>query len=242
MLLSIIKKKSYLFLMLLSGIMIAQTTEVHYQETRNLEKQLKQIDNPAIKEMLIKKVGQPVLFTLIYSKGVSNYAQHAETLNTSDNTIKVNSGNSKSNRVYKNSDSNNFIKIANLLDKAITISDTLIDFEWTVKDEIVTIGEYSCKVAEGIYNGKKIMAYFTDQININEGPDVYQGLPGLIIKLDTPGKTYLVKDIISKKGNTQIDIPSSKEAINRLEFEELKKEQINNLKRSYGNSAKVIKS
>ncbi|MFT5890693.1 MAG: GLPGLI family protein [Dokdonia sp.] len=242
MLLSIIKKKSYLFFILIPCFIIAQTTEIHYQETRNIEKQLKQIDNPAIKEMLIKKVGQPVLFTLVYSNGVSSYAKYTETLNTYDDTSTIISGNPKSNKVYKKSDSNDFIKIANLLDMVITISDKLIDFKWTVKDEIVTVGEYSCKVAEGVYNGKKITAYFTDQINISEGPDVYQGLPGLIIKLDTPSKTYLVKDIISKKENTQIDIPSSEESISRLEFEKIKEEQINNLKGSYGNNAKVIKS
>lgn len=241
MALSLIKKKSYFFFILLPLVMIAQTTEVQYQETRNIENQLKQIDNPTIKEMIIKKVGQPVLFTLVYSNGTSSYTKHIETLKIDSVTTTI-SGNLKYNKVYKKSDTNDFIKIANLLNKNITISDKLINFKWTVKDEVVSIGDYSCKVAEGVYNEKKIIAYFTDQINISEGPDVYQGLPGLIIKLDTPDKTYLVKDIIFKKEDVQIDIPSPKESVNLIEFEKIKKEQINNLKSSYGSSVKVIKS
>lgn len=237
-----IKKKTILFFLLLPFIMVAQTTEVHYLETRNIENQLKQIDNPVIKEMLIKKIGQPVLFTLVYSNGVSSYVQHSEAENTPDENITVVSGNSESNKIYKKSNAKEFIKKTNLLGKDVTIADQLIDFKWTIKDETVTIGDYSCKVAEGLYNEKKITAYFTTQINVSEGPDIFQGLPGLIIKLDTPDKTYLVKNIVTKKENTKIDIPSSEESMSISEYEKIKKEQIDKLKRNYGNNAKVIKS
>ncbi|WP_299207986.1 GLPGLI family protein [uncultured Dokdonia sp.] len=242
MLFSSIKRISYLLFIFLSWHpLISQTTEVQYQETRNIENQLKQIDNPVIKELLIKKIGKPVMFTLLYSKGVSSYQPYTGTLEMPDGSTTVISENPKSNKVYKNLDSNEFVKIAHLIEKTVTVSDQLIDFKWIIKDEVVSVGDYSCKIAEGVYNEKKITAYFTDQINISEGPDVYQGLPGLIVKLDTSDKTYLVKDIIIKKENTQIDIPSSKESINRIEFEKLKKEQIEELKRGFEN-AKVIKS
>lgn len=69
------------------------------------------------------------------------------------------------------------------------------------------IGELLCQKAETEYGGRHWTAWFTDYINLQEGPYVFNGLPGLIVKISDASLDYdfsLLQVKNSKDGNFYI--------------------------------------
>lgn len=64
---------------------------------------------------------------------------------------------------------------------AIDITDVL---DWKISDEKQMIGNYNCQKAEASYGGRNWQAWFTTDIAISDGPYIFKGLPGLIVKID----------------------------------------------------------
>ncbi|MGV2449761.1 UNVERIFIED_CONTAM: GLPGLI family protein [Ralstonia mannitolilytica] len=63
---------------------------------------------------------------------------------------------------------------------AIPINDEL---HWKIIEEKKKIGNYNCQKAEVEYGGRKWNAWFTNEIPLQQGPYVFYGLPGLIVKI-----------------------------------------------------------
>lgn len=76
--------------------------------------------------------------------------------------------------------------------------------DWKTEPEIVKIGEYSCQKAVLSYGGREWVAFFTSQIPILDGPYVFHGLPGLIVKLYDTNKQYDFSLVQVKKGNDDL--------------------------------------
>lgn len=64
---------------------------------------------------------------------------------------------------------------------AIDITDQL---DWKISDEKQMIGSYNCQKAEVSYGGRSWQAWFTTDIAISDGPYIFKGLPGLIVKIN----------------------------------------------------------
>lgn len=62
--------------------------------------------------------------------------------------------------------------------------------EWKITEEKKKIGNYQCQKAESEYGGRKWIAWFTDEISLQEGPYVFYGLPGLIVKISDDQLNY----------------------------------------------------
>ena len=92
--------------------------------------------------------------------------------------------NNKQLYVYKNSESKEILKYVFVplifSTYAIPINE---QFHWIISDEKKKIGNYNCQKAELDYGGRKWIAWFTNEINLQEGPYIFHGLPGLIIKI-----------------------------------------------------------
>ncbi|WP_336702133.1 GLPGLI family protein [Chryseobacterium indologenes] len=54
--------------------------------------------------------------------------------------------------------------------------------QWLIEKEYKTIKGYKCRKATCSYNNKRIIAWFTDEIPISEGPYRFKGLPGLVLE------------------------------------------------------------
>ncbi|WP_312392377.1 GLPGLI family protein [Chryseobacterium sp.] len=86
--------------------------------------------------------------------------------------------------VYKKPESNEVLKyvFVPLIYTTYTIPINE-DFHWTILDEKKKIDNYNCQKAEVDYGGRKWIAWFTNEISMQEGPYVFHGLPGLIVKI-----------------------------------------------------------
>jgi GLPGLI family protein len=63
--------------------------------------------------------------------------------------------------------------------------------EWKIQQDRETISGYKCQKAICHFRGRNYVAWFTDEIPINNGPYKFGGLPGLIVQIsDTKSHHY----------------------------------------------------
>ncbi len=99
--------------------------------------------------------------------------------------------NNKQLYVYKNSGNKEILKyiFVPLIHDiyAIPVHEEL---KWTILDQKKKIGNYSCQKAAVSYGGRNWTAWFSTDISIQDGPYIFRGLPGLIIKISDENMDY----------------------------------------------------
>lgn len=96
------------------------------------------------------------------------------------------------------------------------------DLNWDIKNEKQEIGNLDCQKAEVDYGGRHWIAWFSKSVNLQEGPYIFHGLPGLIIKLTDQNSDYDFNLIQLKKSENNIYFHKSKEKqITWLDFQRM---------------------
>ncbi|WP_312764590.1 GLPGLI family protein [Epilithonimonas sp.] len=101
---------------------------------------------------------------------------------------------------------------------------------WKILSDKEKIGEWNAQKAEADFAGRHWIAWFSTEIPIQDGPYKFQGLPGLIVKIeDKTGSHRLeLKGIKNIKGDLNINVFEAKEiAINSKQFQKVIKEYEN---------------
>lgn len=109
--------------------------------------------------------------------------------------------------IYKNLNENTLLIDTETLKtgKKYIISDKLPETKWDITGESKQFGEYLLQKAIGkTYDNKEVIAWFSDKIEVSNGPHNYHGLPGLIMRLEDGNIVYMISKI-SYLDN--IDIP-----------------------------------
>ncbi|OBW40589.1 hypothetical protein AB670_03053 [Chryseobacterium sp. MOF25P] len=99
------------------------------------------------------------------------------------------------------------------------------ELKWQLHNESKKILDYSCKKATVKYRGREFIAWYTMEVPINNGPYVFEGLPGLILELeDSQNKYHFIAVRIDKKP-MDIYLRNDKEIlrISRAKFREVEK-------------------
>lgn len=125
----------------------------------------------------------------------------------------------------KNSTINtNYIMIQNMF-----IVETDDKINWNLGDETKTMGGYKVQKATAKFGGRNWTAWFTKDINLNEGPYKFRGLPGMIfeiyddkdnfrfslVKSYKIPKTYDTKEILENFGG-QKPVKISEEKLKKM--------------------------
>lgn len=133
------------------------------------------------------------------------------------------------------------ILITNVLGGNKYTFESLDKFDWQIDNKASsTIGGYKCNKATAKINGRSIIAWFTYDIPINDGPYKFRGLPGLILKLNEI-HDYFSFDLISLKKN-QLPIEFEKGiAVTTKNYIEKRREYINDPSRGKSNSPEYRK-
>lgn len=67
------------------------------------------------------------------------------------------------------------------------VQDSMRVIDWKLKDEIRTIANFKCRKAVGrICDSVYVVAFFTEDIPVSGGPEMFGGLPGMIMELAIP--------------------------------------------------------
>tara|TARA_R110002074_G_scaffold22366_3_gene68389 strand:+ start:4790 stop:5485 length:696 start_codon:yes stop_codon:yes gene_type:complete len=103
-------------------------------------------------------------------------------------------------------------------------------FNWTITNETKTISGYNCQKATTTFAGRDYVAWFTNEIPIADGPYKFNGLPGLIVKINDTKNHYEYKLTSFKKVTGNIGfIERNYIKTTKKEFKKAKKEFSSNI-------------
>jgi GLPGLI family protein len=123
------------------------------------------------------------LFTLQFTSKQSIYKMHIEDEHPSFMWNKMANANS----VIQLLDEKRYEAEKTIYEKTYRIKDSLPQFEWKLENEYRTIAGHSCRKASTIIlDSLYIIAFYTEEIPVNGGPESFNGLPGMILGIVVP--------------------------------------------------------
>jgi len=148
--------------------------------------------------------------------------------------------------------------------KNFLIKDSLPAYEWKFEEETKMIGENLCFKAttqKEVTNFRMrrpgnrsnqeandslpktkiidVVAWYTPDIPVNNGPGNFWGLPGLILELNE-GKTQLLctKIVLNSKENANIEEPTKGKEVTQKEYDEITEKKAKEMMEMYGGGRK----
>ena len=129
-------------------------------------------------------------------------------------------------QTYKNIGNDKMIDKRNLMDKDFVIHGTLPEYKWKVTGKKKQVLSYLVMEATTMVDDTvKVLAWFTPQIPVSNGPGIYQGLPGLILELNIDnGKQIIVanKVALGTLEDGIIEVPTKGKEVTMEEFKEIR--------------------
>ena len=91
------------------------------------------------------------------------------------------------NTVFIDLSKKNYTGQKNIFGETFLVNDTARKIKWKITDETRNIVGFNCRRANGlIMDSIYVVAYYTDEILTNGGPECFNGLPGMILGLAIP--------------------------------------------------------
>lgn len=119
--------------------------------------------------------------------------------------------------IYKDFDKNRYYSMSPITKTTkFVLKDSLNHLKWVIDNNVKkVILNYSCTKATTHFRGRNYVAYFTDEVPINDGPWKMNGLPGLILELyEQSGKLEILAYELNVKSEnknitTKLDIKNA---------------------------------
>lgn len=148
--------------------------------------------------------------------------------------------------LYKNTSDLKYLREADVFSKPFLVDDVLKSYEWVLGEDTRKIGNYTAYQAtftniserrtmsfDGDNNEMKtvmdtteIVAWYTPEIPVSQGPSEYWGLPGLILELSDGRTTYLcTKVTLNPEVGVEIKKPTKGKKVNREELAAITEEK-----------------
>ena len=180
-------------------------------------------------------------YTLTFNKNESIYKQN-EKLETpapaqsGGMVVQIQQG---SDIMYKNIKENRYSNKAEVFGKQFLIKDSLSNRKWELVNKTKNIGKYTCykatfteEVEEQTLNEKNEITsvasertssvWYTPQIPVNNGPEEFHGLPGLILEVNDGDLTLVCsKIVINPEEEVRIVEPTKGKVVTQTEFDEI---------------------
>jgi GLPGLI family protein len=83
----------------------------------------------------------------------------------------------------------------NFIDDNFVLNDTLIRPIWKIENDTLSILNQKCQKATTVFKGRNYLAWFTPDIPLNTGPWLFNGLPGLILRVQDSKGQFLFECI-----------------------------------------------
>ncbi len=91
------------------------------------------------------------------------------------------------NTVYTNFPTAKVAASKQVYEEKFLIQDSMRKVEWKIMDEIRTIANYKCrKAVSKICDSVYVVAFYTEDIMVSGGPEMFSGLPGMILEIAIP--------------------------------------------------------
>ena len=124
-------------------------------------------------------------FDLYFNKANSIYKPGRETGNETSHSWSE--GPAKNNIVFTDFNTKQVKALKLVYEQKFFVQDSMRKIDWKEKDEIRTIANYKCHKAVGrICDSVYVVAFYTEDIPTGGGPEMFGGLPGMIMELAIP--------------------------------------------------------
>jgi GLPGLI family protein len=129
-------------------------------------------------------------------------------------------------KVYTNHKNDSIVFYRNLGGQNYVVKQKSYAFNWVItKDNKKILGLETMKAEGNYYNAlnneeSKVEAWFIPSIPVNSGPDIFNGLPGLIAEINLQGAVITIKKI-EPKTNIEIEKVDDSKAMSQQEYESL---------------------
>lgn len=181
---------------------------------------------------------------LLYDKTHSLYGKNPnfkEEINPNDNTPRFfrRMREMAISTYYKDLSQNKLLEQTSFFGKDFLVEDTINNFKWKVSaGEQKSILGYTCMKAYYKDSLNNLVVFFTPQIPLAFGPDIYGGLPGIILELQSAKQHIIATEI--NLGNVSIKQPSKGSKMTRKEFEKIKEDKIKEQTEMRGGNRRFI--
>ena len=180
---------------------------------------------------------KPIYYTYIYSNGVS--LQKMEALKKIEiDTVNIESLGRINQRTdslinatnlfhYKNLKEDVYRLDFNQNNRDISIRDGIPQYSWNLVEGAKSVAGYTCKnaIATTVKAGKKqnLVAWYCEEIPINDGLMDFSGLPGLILEVEINDQTRISFEKIAISPTEIIHIPEPHKTRNSVTIKEYEK-------------------
>lgn len=93
------------------------------------------------------------------------------------------------------------------------VKDSMRKIKWKIQDEVRTIANFKCRKAVGVmYDSVYVIAFYTEDIPASGGPEMFSGLPGMILEVAVPRlhTTWIALNVDFNKPDEKNIAPPSK--------------------------------
>lgn len=223
----------HLFIILTFCIALATTSraqftiagKIEYERKVNVYAQMAEMDNNTWFEKLKSQIPKfsSTYFDLVFDTARSIYKPGREVEGASMFKM-FGGGPAMENVVYTDFVSGQVTAGKKVYEQKFLVQDSMRKIEWTEKDEIRTIANYKCHKAVGkICDSVYVVAFYTEDIVVSGGPEMFGGLPGMIMELAIPRlHTTWVADKVEVTAPKETDfvIPDKGKKVNERELYE----------------------
>lgn len=145
--------------------------------------------------------------------------------------------------LYKNTKEKRYANEQEVLGKKFLVKDALEDKGWKLENDTKFIGQYTCYKATRTIEMEKITsmsvnsdgdepektkekvtvtAWYTPEVPVNTGPDMFWGLPGLILEVNDGTRTMVCsKIVLNPKNKIAIKEPTKGKKVDAETFKEI---------------------
>jgi GLPGLI family protein len=163
------------------------TGKIEYERKVNIYAQMAEMDNNEWFERMKSQIPKfnSTYFDLVFDTAHSMYKPGKEV---EGGFFKMfGGGPATENIVYTDFAANKVTASKKVYEQKFLVQDSLRVIDWQVKDEIRTIANFKCRKAVGrICDSVYVVAFYTEDIVVAGGPEMFGGLPGMILELAIP--------------------------------------------------------
>lgn len=171
-----------------AGAQFTITGKIEYERKVNIYAQMAEMDNNEWFEKLKAQIPKfsSSYFDLVFDTARTIYRPGREVEQNS--LLKMfGGGPAMENIVYTDLNTQKVTAAKKVYEQKFLVLDTMRKMDWVVKDEIRTIADFKCRKAVGrICDSVYVVAFYTDDIPVSGGPEMFGGLPGMILELAIP--------------------------------------------------------
>ncbi|MBA5630429.1 GLPGLI family protein [Moheibacter lacus] len=194
------------------------------------------VDMNEIKRNVAQKMKEPAFYSLILNKNESEFKHIERISNDQTDGFAINLAvRSNEGVLYKDFQNNFSLKEMSFLNSNYLVKDSIKKFDWKISKDSKELLGYEVRKAEvEIDSITTAVAWYAPKLNFKNGPDVYDGLPGLILEIqinkENPHsglstRSYSAISVTVDEKN-KISLPKKGKEISKTAFEEMRKEQM----------------